>query len=64
MLGDGDTVEQRELKIDRSLGNQWLVSAGLKASDRLIVEGIQKVRPGAKARAVTVKVPTSASAGN
>ncbi len=66
VLGDGDTVEQRELKIDRSLGNQWLVSAGLKAGDRLIVEGIQKVRPGAQARAVTVKVPTSAGvvAGN
>lgn len=64
VLGDGDTVEQRELKVDRSLGNQWLVSAGLKAGDRLIVEGIQKVRHGAKARAVTVKVPTSASAWN
>ncbi len=64
VLGDGDTVEQRELKVDRSLGNQWLVSAGLKAGDRLIIEGIQKVRHGAKARAVTVKVPTSASAWN
>ena len=61
VLGGGGTVEQRELQVDRSLGSQWLVSTGLKVGDRLIVEGIQNVRPGAKARAVTVKVLTSAS---
>lgn len=40
-------VEQRELTIDRAVGNQWWVTAGLQAGDQLIVEGGQKVRAGA-----------------
>ena len=40
-------VEQRELTVDRAVGNQWWVTAGLKAGDQLIVEGGQKVRAGA-----------------
>jgi len=39
-------VEQRSLKIDRAVGSRWLVTEGLKAGDRLIMEGLQKVRPG------------------
>ena len=31
---------------DRAIGDQWLIAEGLQAGDRLIVEGIQKVRPG------------------
>ena len=44
-------VEQRTLKIDRAIGDKWLVSEGLKPGDRLIVEGLQKIKPG-----VTVKI--------
>lgn len=40
-------VEQRQLSIDRAVGNKWWVTAGLKAGDQLIVEGGQKVRVGA-----------------
>lgn len=40
-------VEQRELTIDRAVGNQWWITAGLKAGDQLVVEGGQKVRAGA-----------------
>ena len=39
-------VEKRFLKIDRAVGSRWLVTDGLKAGDRLIMEGLQKVRPG------------------
>lgn len=39
-------VEQRVLTIDRAVGNQWWVTAGLKAGDQVIVEGGQKVRVG------------------
>ncbi|XPF92873.1 efflux RND transporter periplasmic adaptor subunit [Colwellia sp. RE-S-Sl-9] len=42
-----NTVESRVLKIDRSIGANWLVTSGLKEGDRLIVEGLQKIRPGA-----------------
>jgi membrane fusion protein (multidrug efflux system) len=39
-------VEQRKLTVDRAIGDQWLVTSGLKAGDRVIVEGALKVRPG------------------
>ena len=45
-------VQQRMLKLDRAMGDKWLVSAGLQEGDRVIVEGIQKVRPGAPVKAV------------
>ena len=45
-------VAQRSLTVDRALGDQWLVTGGLAAGDRLIVEGLQKVRPGMAVKAV------------
>ena len=40
-------VEQRVLEVDRTVGTNWLVTRGLQAGDRLIVEGLDKIRPGA-----------------
>jgi membrane fusion protein (multidrug efflux system) len=48
VVGPDNTVERRTLKTDRAVGDQWLVTAGLKPGDRVIVEGIQSARPGAK----------------
>lgn len=45
-------VEQRILQASRTIGDQWLVDEGLKAGDRVIVEGLQKVQPGGMAKAV------------
>ena len=45
-------VQQRMLTLDRAIGDQWLVSSGLAPGDRVIVEGMQKVRPGASVKAV------------
>ncbi|OQY07806.1 MAG: efflux transporter periplasmic adaptor subunit [Desulfobacteraceae bacterium 4572_123] len=45
-------VVQRMLTLDRAIGDKWLVSAGLAPGDRLIVEGMQRVRPGATVKAV------------
>lgn len=41
-----DKVQLRILKTDRAIGSDWLVADGLKDGDRLIVSGVQKVRPG------------------
>jgi membrane fusion protein (multidrug efflux system) len=38
--------------VSRTLGDRWLVEGGLAAGDRLIVEGLQKVRPGMPVEAV------------
>ena len=40
-------VERRQLVTDRAIGDAWLVTEGLKAGEQVIVEGLQKVRPGA-----------------
>jgi membrane fusion protein (multidrug efflux system) len=45
VVGPGNKAERRRLTVERAVGNQWLVSSGLKAGDRLIVEGLQRVRP-------------------
>jgi len=47
-----DKVEQRTLKTAGTVGNRWLVSGGVTAGERLIVEGGQKVQPGAAVRPV------------
>lgn len=45
-------VEQRILRIDRAIGSDWLVLDGLKAGDKVIMEGIQRVRPGMEVKPV------------
>jgi membrane fusion protein (multidrug efflux system) len=48
----GQKAQQRMLTLDRAIGDQWLVTSGLEPGDRVIVEGVQKVRPGAVVKAV------------
>lgn len=48
----GGKVEQRALELDRAIGDKWLVTKGLGPGDRVIIEGLQKVRPGDEVRAV------------
>ena len=52
VVDEAGKVQQRLLTLNRAIGDQWLVSAGLKKGDRLIVEGMMKVRPGATVKAV------------
>jgi len=49
-------VEQRVLTIGRNVGNSWLVSAGIKDGDRIIVEGTQLVRAGQDVNGVEVTI--------
>ncbi len=48
-------VELREVTADRTVGDSWLVSQGLKSGDRLIVEGTARVQPGQAVTPVVVK---------
>jgi len=57
MVVDGtDKVEQRMLQVDRAIGDQWLVRDGLRPGDRLILEGLQKIRPGVQVKVVPFTV--------
>ena len=48
-------VQQRLLTTDRALKDMWLVSSGLVKGDRVIVEGVQKVRPGMSVSVVAME---------
>lgn len=50
VVGDGNQVEQRPLTLDRAIGDKWLVASGLNPGDRVITEGLQRVRPGVVVR--------------
>lgn len=58
---DGN-VELRPVVVSRAIGDKWLVESGLVAGDRVIVEGLQKIRPGAPVQATEVGAAAQAPA--
>ena len=48
IVADDDTVARKNVELGRRLGINWIVEGGLEEGDRVIVNGIQKVRPGLK----------------
>jgi membrane fusion protein (multidrug efflux system) len=59
VLNKEGKVEQRVLVTGATVGDQWLVKSGLGEGDRVIIEGVQKVRPGAPAVMAKVAAPPS-----
>jgi membrane fusion protein (multidrug efflux system) len=57
-------VQQRMLTIDRAIGDKWLVTSGLGPGDRVIVEGLQRVRPGASVKEVPLNATPPAPKSN
>jgi membrane fusion protein, multidrug efflux system len=47
VVNAANKVELRPLVTERAIGDKWLVTGGLKAGDRVIVEGVQFAKPGA-----------------
>ena len=56
-------VRQRMLTLDRAIGNAWLVLSGLAPGERVIVEGMQKVKPGASVKVVPFEVGSEKKRG-
>jgi membrane fusion protein (multidrug efflux system) len=52
VLGPDNKVELRTLDLGDAVGDKWVVKSGLKVGDQLIVDGLQKVKPGVDAQAV------------
>jgi membrane fusion protein (multidrug efflux system) len=55
------TVEQRMVKADERVGNLWIIASGLKPGEKVIVEGLQKVKPGMQVSAKIVKLEEETS---
>ena len=62
VVGDDDVATERVITTGRVVNNQWLVTEGLKPGERVIVEGLQKAKPGAKVRPVAAGAATQAPA--
>jgi membrane fusion protein (multidrug efflux system) len=65
MVVNGENkVESRAIVTDRALGSEWLVSKGLAAGDKVIVEGLQKTGPGATVKPVERSAPPANAAAS
>lgn len=58
ILDQENVVQLREINAVKAVGNQWLVTTGLHPGDRVIVSGLQRIRPGIKARILAAKPHT------
>lgn len=61
VVGEDGVVELRPVEIGRSHGESWIIKAGLQVGDRVIVDGLQKARPGAPVSAVAWQNPLQPS---
>ncbi len=52
VVGSDNKLERRKLESDRAVGDHWLVRSGLKAGERLVVDGLQRATPGVEVKAV------------
>lgn len=62
VVGKDDKVEQKRIKTERQEGNDAIVSEGLVDGDQIVVSGIQKVKPGAPAKATPWQPQAAAGA--
>lgn len=46
VINENNTIEERTLTTGQTLGDQWIVESGLQAGERVVVEGLQKIRVG------------------
>lgn len=57
VLGTDNKVELRAVVVSQTIGDKWLVESGLNSGDRVIVEGLQKIRPGVMVRVTDAASP-------
>ncbi|WP_429017855.1 efflux RND transporter periplasmic adaptor subunit [Comamonas sp. 4034] len=60
VVSQDDKIEKRPLEIDRAIGNQWLVGSGLKAGERVVVDGFQRVKVGDKVNPTVIDLQAKA----
>ncbi len=58
VVAAGDKVEPRQIVAGYRIGNDWVVASGLAPGDRVVVEGIGKLRPGAQVKPVVTPAKT------
>ncbi|CAM6475552.1 efflux RND transporter periplasmic adaptor subunit [Enterobacter intestinihominis] len=61
VVNDKNQVESRTVVAPQAIGDRWLITEGLKNGDRVIISGLQKVRPGVTVVAIPDNAATPAS---
>lgn len=61
VVGDDGTASVRPVTVGAAHDNQWIITDGLHAGDRVIVDGLQKIRPGSPVSAVAWQDPHSSN---
>ena len=61
VVAPGDTIQVRRVTPGPRVDKLWVIDEGIAAGDRVVVEGVQKVRPGMKVKPVAAVIPDSAS---
>ena len=64
VVGAEDKVEARPVEAPQIVGNKWRVTKGLRVGERVIVEGVQKARPGSPVTVVPAGSPKAAENGS
>jgi membrane fusion protein (multidrug efflux system) len=62
VVGPDDKVEIRVVKLGPNVGSSVVIDSGVAAGERIVVEGIQKVRSGAVVVPTTAEAPASPAA--
>jgi membrane fusion protein (multidrug efflux system) len=62
LVGEGDTVELRPVRLAGSVGDRAVIGEGLAGGERVVVEGVLKVQPGAKVTIATPATPATPAA--
>ncbi|MBW7983795.1 efflux RND transporter periplasmic adaptor subunit [Enterobacillus tribolii] len=64
VVGADNKVETRTIEAAQAIGDKWLVTKGLQAGDKVIITGLQRIRPGVqvKAEEVDTNAPANAAA--
>jgi membrane fusion protein (multidrug efflux system) len=57
VVGQGDKVELRSLVTSGTFGSNWVVDSGLNPGDRVILNGVEKAKPGMTVKPVAAQLP-------
>lgn len=58
LVNESGVVEQRPIQVGRTVKDKWLLESGLVAGDRVVIEGLQKIRSGGPVRIADAAAPT------
>jgi membrane fusion protein (multidrug efflux system) len=59
LVGPGNKAIQKTVKASQTIGDKWLITSGLSAGDKVIVEGLGKVKPGGSVKPVPIGRPST-----